>query len=238
MREKTSRILFFTGAIFVIPFLLVTIQYFLSEGKLSPSVNQSIRISSIDYLGQKLDSHLIIALKDWINSFFCLGLLFWTVGFFPELKKIWGTGSRWKKRIIMSGYVLFIFILFFNFLTYFSPKLGFDFSSAIRLSLLRLDPSYVSPEEISACYQKHSYDTIRPELDKYRQCHVPSDCVVIRGTICGFQSGTLVSSKYVDQAQQLINSCPSGPCHEDTFGIQVEPDCVNKQCKFRIVDRP
>lgn len=235
MREKIPRILFFIGAIFMTPFLLVTIQYFLSEGKLSPSVNQSIRITSIDYLGQPLDSHVILALRDWVNSFFCLGLLLLLVGFFPTLKKICGKEGRWKKWTIMPTYFFVIFVISFNFLVYFSPKLEFDFTKFVRTELRKLDSSYVSPEEVAACYAKYSYETVRAELDKYRYCENTSDCTVLNGTICGFQNGTLVNSKYADKAQQLINSCPSGACIEDAFGIQVVPECMDNQCQFRIV---
>jgi hypothetical protein len=238
MWKKISRTPLVIGAILTIPFLLVTIQYFISEGKLSPSTNKSIRIASIDYLGQPLDSHVILSLKDWVNSVFCLGLLFLLAAFFPIIKEMWTKGGRWRRGVIIPAYLALAFVISFNFLIYFSPKLEFNFSKFIRSELRKLDPSYTSPDELSACYQKYSYDTIRPELDKYRYCDAPSDCIVIRGTICGFQSGTLVNGKYVDQAQRLINSCPSGACIEDTFGIQVVPDCVNNQCQFKVVGRP
>jgi hypothetical protein len=86
----------------------------------------------------------------------------------------------------------------------------------------------------------------KPPLDisPYNYCVQTSDCVVITGSLSGFQSGVVTNKNEAEILSQIINpQCPpnhvSGIEESANFpGHKLTSACVNRQCRCVVSNQP
>jgi hypothetical protein len=81
-----------------------------------------------------------------------------------------------------------------------------------------------------ACWKSSA--EVHEELQRYNHCETVSDCTIVHGTRCGYQTGLVTNKDELDYVMPIINSCPSKGCIEDTFGMQLEVVCVENRCRY------